>query len=185
MIDKDESDHIHHVYLPEFLALIKGKGIVDSSCDDTISQINSLYNHLRHEMEDFEIVHYQQLTNLLESLANFFPSHSSSHLVASLTPLATPTTPRATPTTLWHERVSAKTSSEFLITKPQSIAKTTLSAGASNTATAHPSGIRRDSKGHRPVNLELTPLVGRDTSSPSPGYSIASHSHVPIPGTPV
>jgi hypothetical protein len=51
MIDKDESDHVHHIYLPEFLALIKGKGIVDSSCDDTISQINLLYNHLRHEME--------------------------------------------------------------------------------------------------------------------------------------
>ena len=56
------------------------------------------------------------------------------------------------------------------------------------STTSSTSGGRRDSKGRRPMDLELSPLVIRGEShSPSPGIVISPRtgSHVPMPGTPV
>lgn len=71
----------------------------------------------------------------------------------------------------------------YIVSGERQVPKISITSTTSST-----SGGRRDSKGRRPMDLELSPLVIRGEShSPSPGIVISPRtgSHVPMPGTPV
>lgn len=159
----------------KFLLLLKEARVLSDTNDPIINEINEIYNHCRYEAKTFTATHYQRIKHLLLTLTNIISSSSDvlsslpiiSFSTSSLSTHHTQTTPLATPTT------------------PQELMMGRGTLGGLAPATH--SSVKRDSKGHRPPNLELAAMTTPTSATPTPGSSLFpwTDTRKLMPGTPV